>query len=33
MFDPIKKQAEGLKKQPLPEPFDNRDYGFDTERG
>ncbi|KAG7343472.1 cysteine synthase [Nitzschia inconspicua] len=33
MFDPIKAEAEGLTKQPLPPPFDNRDYGFATERG
>ena len=33
MFDAIKKQAEGMKKQPLPEPFDNTDYGFATPRG
>mmetsp|Transcript_13261 Transcript_13261/g.20117 ORF Transcript_13261/g.20117 Transcript_13261/m.20117 type:complete len:386 (+) Transcript_13261:44-1201(+) len=33
MFGSIKEQAEGLKKQPLPEPFDNRDYGFETARG
>ena len=33
MFSEIKEAAEGLKKQPLPEPFDNREYGFATERG
>jgi hypothetical protein len=33
MFDHIKAKAEGLKKQPLPEPYDNRDFGFETERG
>jgi cysteine synthase len=33
MFDPIKTKAEGLTKQPLPPPFDNRDFGFATERG
>lgn len=33
MFGPIKEQAESLTKQPLPEPFDNREYGFETERG
>lgn len=33
MFDTIKKQAEALKKQPLPEPYDNTEYGFDTPRG
>jgi cysteine synthase A len=33
MFDPIKTEAQALTKQPLPAPFDNRDYGFETERG
>ena len=33
MFDPIKAKAEGLTKQPLPEPFDNTEYGFATPRG
>lgn len=33
MFDPIKVEAEGLTKQPLPAPYDNRDFGFATERG
>lgn len=33
MFDQIKRTAEGLTKQPLPEPFDNTDYGFATPRG
>jgi cysteine synthase A len=33
MFDDIKKEAEGLTKQPLPEPFDNTEYGFATPRG
>jgi hypothetical protein len=33
MFAPIKEKAESLTKQPLPEPFDNRDFGFETERG
>lgn len=33
MFDPIKAKADGLTKQPLPEPFDNTDYGFATPRG
>lgn len=33
MFTKIKEKAEGLTKQPLPEPFDNREYGFATERG
>lgn len=33
MFEPIKQEAEGLKKQPLPEPFDNTEYGFATPRG
>jgi cysteine synthase A len=33
MFNPTKIQAEELVKQPLPPPFDNRDYGFKTERG
>jgi len=33
MFADIKSQAEGLTKQPLPEPFDNTDYGFATPRG
>jgi cysteine synthase len=33
MFDEIKKKAEGLTKQPLPEPYDNTQYGFATTRG
>lgn len=33
MFADIKERAEGLAKQPLPEPFDNREYGFESERG
>ena len=33
MFSDIKSKAESLTKQPLPEPFDNREYGFATERG
>lgn len=33
MFNEIKEIATGLTKQPLPAPFDNRDYGFATERG
>ena len=33
MFASIKEEAEGLVKQPLPEPFDNTDYGFATPRG
>ena len=33
MFNDIKQKAEGLTKQPLPEPFDNTEYGFATPRG
>ena len=33
MFDEIKHKAESLSKQPLPEPFDNTQYGFATPRG
>ena len=33
MFTEIKEKAEGLSKQPLPEPFDNTEYGFATPRG
>jgi cysteine synthase A len=33
MFKGIKEKAESLTKQPLPEPFDNTDYGFATIRG
>jgi len=33
MFNEIKEKAENLEKQPLPEPFDNTDYGFSTPRG
>jgi cysteine synthase len=33
MFSEIKQKAEGLIKQPLPEPFDNTLYGFETQRG
>eukprot|EP00959_Pyramimonas_sp_CCMP1952_P442214 9257789-Pyramimonas_sp.AAC.1 len=33
MFTATKEKAEALEKQPLPPPFDNRDFGFATERG
>jgi cysteine synthase A len=33
MFEPIKQQADALTKQPLPEPYDNTEYGFATPRG
>lgn len=33
MFAEIKTKAEGLTKQPLPEPYDNTEYGFATPRG
>jgi cysteine synthase A len=33
MFADIKAEAENMKKQPLPEPFDNTLYGFATPRG
>lgn len=33
MFTEIKAKAESLTKQPLPEPYDNTDYGFATPRG
>jgi cysteine synthase A len=33
MFAAIQEKAVALKKQPLPLPFDNRDYGFATARG
>jgi cysteine synthase len=33
MFTDIKQKAEGLVKQPLPEPFDNTAFGFATPRG
>jgi len=33
MFEAIKAKAEGLTKQPLPEPYDNTDFGFATPRG
>ncbi len=33
MFSQIKKEAEEMKKQPLPEPFDNTQFGFATPRG
>eukprot|EP00586_Coscinodiscus_wailesii_P011492 CAMPEP_0172508188 /NCGR_PEP_ID=MMETSP1066-20121228/210068_1 /TAXON_ID=671091 /ORGANISM="Coscinodiscus wailesii, Strain CCMP2513" /LENGTH=357 /DNA_ID=CAMNT_0013286061 /DNA_START=61 /DNA_END=1134 /DNA_ORIENTATION=+ len=33
MFSEIKKEAEEMKKQPLPEPFDNTLYGFPSARG
>ena len=33
MFAEIKDKAEKLEKQPLPEPFDNTEYGFATPRG
>ncbi|MGH3056340.1 MAG: hypothetical protein ACRDL7_15305 [Gaiellaceae bacterium] len=31
IFEEIKAKAEGLKSEPLPSPFDNRDYGFEGE--
>lgn len=33
MFAEVKEKAENLQKQPLPEPFDNKEYGFATSRG
>ena len=33
MFEEISEKAHALVKQPLPEPFDNREFGFETERG
>eukprot|EP00934_Nitzschia_sp_Nitz4_P001830 Nitzschia sp. Nitz4//scaffold261_size27179//6224//7674//NITZ4_008206-RA/size27179-augustus-gene-0.22-mRNA-1//-1//CDS//3329544708//1830//frame0 len=33
MFNDIKEKAANLKKQPLPEPFDNTEFGFPTARG
>jgi len=33
MFEEIKEKAESLTKQPLPEPYDNTDFGFKTTRG
>ena len=33
MFESIKQQAEAMKKQPLPEPYDNTNFGFATPRG
>jgi hypothetical protein len=33
MFEENKEKAVGLVKQPLPEPFDNTDFGFATARG
>lgn len=33
MFAPIKEAAESMTKQPLPEPFDNTEFGFATPRG
>lgn len=33
MFDQIRETASGLQKQPLPEPFDNTEFGFATPRG
>ena len=33
MFESVKKEAESLQKQPLPEPFDNTEFGFATPRG
>lgn len=33
MFSKVKKEAEEMKKQALPEPFDNTQYGFATARG
>ena len=33
MFADIKEKAESLQKQPLPEPFDNTEFGFTTPRG
>jgi cysteine synthase A len=33
MFADVKAKAEGLTKQPLPEPYDNTQFGFATPRG
>ena len=33
LFESIKEEASSLTKQPLPEPFDNTEYGFATPRG
>jgi len=33
MFDQIRQDATNLQKQPLPEPFDNTEFGFATPRG
>ena len=33
MFAAIKEQAESMQKQPLPEPYDNTEFGFPTPRG
>lgn len=33
MFASVKEQAFSLKKQPLPEPFDNTQFGFPSARG
>jgi cysteine synthase A len=33
MFAETKAKAEALTKQPLPEPFDNTEFGFATPRG
>jgi cysteine synthase A len=33
MFAEIKERAEALTKQPLPEPYDNTEFGFATPRG
>ena len=33
MFETVKQEAEALTKVPLPEPFDNTEFGFATPRG
>ena len=33
MFESMKEEAQNMVKQPLPEPFDNTEYGFATKRG
>jgi len=33
MWSETAAKAHGLVKQPLPEPYDNTDYGFETARG
>ena len=33
MFADIKQRAESMTKQPLPEPYDNTKFGFDSQRG